>query len=122
MEIKFFKPSPLFLLYNSETWTLTYTKEKLIGAFHRGLLRISINVRYSKIIKSTKLYTLTQQTPLTDRIRTRRRLSSGSYTQTTPRHPSAEVHSVLSYSTQTTSWQACTYMDRPCVKGPAEHF
>ena len=65
MEIKFFfKPSPLFLLYNSETWTLTYTKEKLIDAFHRGLLRISINVRYPKIIKSTKLYTLTQQTPL----------------------------------------------------------
>ena len=45
-------------------WTLTYTKEKLIDAFHRGLLRISINVRYPKIIKSTKLYTLTQQTPL----------------------------------------------------------
>ena len=59
-----FKPSPLFLLYNSETWTLTYTKEKLIDAFHRGLLRISINVRYPKITKSTKLYTLTQQTPL----------------------------------------------------------
>ena len=50
------------LLYNSETWTLTYTKEKLIDAFHRGLLRISINVRYPNIIKSTKLYTLTQQT------------------------------------------------------------
>ena len=66
MEIKFFKPSPLFLLYNSEMWTLTYTKEKLIDAFHIGLLRISINVRYPKIImiKSTKLYTLAQQTPL----------------------------------------------------------
>ena len=60
------------LLYNSETWILTDTQEKKIDSFHRRLLRICINVRYPKIIKSTKLYTLTQQTPLSDRIRARR--------------------------------------------------
>ena len=82
------------LLYNSETWTLTYTKEKLIDAFHRRLLRISINVRYPKIINSTKLYTLTQQTPLSDRIRIRRLSLLGHILRL---HPDTPVQKSIQY-------------------------
>ena len=60
------------LLYNSETWTLTSTLEKEIDSFHRRILRIAINIRYPKILSNKKLYTLTKETPLSEKIRRRR--------------------------------------------------
>ena len=46
--------------------------EKSLNSFHRRLLRIAINVRYPKIIKSKKLYTLTKQKPVSQNIQKRR--------------------------------------------------
>ena len=60
------------LLYNSETWTITTTLENSINAFHRRLLRIAINYRYPKIIGNDKLYQMTNETPLSDKIQKRR--------------------------------------------------
>ena len=60
------------LLYNSETWIMTQNQEQLIDGFHRRLLRLSLNIRYPKTISTEKLYTLTQEIPLSDRIRKRR--------------------------------------------------
>ena len=60
------------LLYNSETWTLTSTLEKSLDAFHRRLLRIALNVKYPKIIKNEKLYSITKESPISTKIRKRR--------------------------------------------------
>ena len=60
------------LLYNSETWIMNKNQEELIDGFHRRLLRLSLNIRYPKTISTKKLYTLTQEIPLSDRIRKRR--------------------------------------------------
>ena len=60
------------LLYNSGTWIMTQNQELLIDSFHRRLLRLSLNIRYPKTISTEKLYTLTQEIPLSDRIRKRR--------------------------------------------------
>ena len=60
------------LLYNSETWTLTTTLEKELNSFHRKLLRISLNYRYPKTIKNNKLYKLTQENPISEKIKKRR--------------------------------------------------
>ncbi|MCP3931782.1 MAG: hypothetical protein GY705_22125, partial [Bacteroidetes bacterium] len=57
------------LLYNSETWTLTASMEKSLDSFHRRLLRIAIDIKYPKIIKSSKLYTLTEEKPVSEKIR-----------------------------------------------------
>ena len=70
----------LVLLYNSETWTLTQTHELYLDAFHRRLLRIDTNCRYPKIIPNEKLYTLTKEVPLSDKVRKRRLNSFRSYT------------------------------------------
>ena len=60
------------LLYNSETWSLTATLEQSIDSFHRRLLRICLNYRYPKRISSEKLYTLANESPLSDKIGRRR--------------------------------------------------
>ena len=60
------------LLYNSETWTLTQTLEKSLNSFHRRLLRIALNIKYPKIISSQKLYNITKEVPITERIKRRR--------------------------------------------------
>ena len=60
------------LLYNTETWTLTSKLTDAIDSFHRRLLRIAINIKYPRIIKNEKLYTLTQEIPLSQKIRKRR--------------------------------------------------
>ena len=60
------------LLYNSETWTLTATLEKYLDQFQRRLLRIAINCRYPKRISNEKLYTLTREISISDKVRKRR--------------------------------------------------
>ena len=60
------------LLYNSETWTLTQTLENTLDSFHRKLLRIALNYRYPKIINNKNLYTLSQEIPLSQKIKKRR--------------------------------------------------
>ena len=60
------------LLYNSETWALTSTLANEVDAFHRRLLRISINIRYPKLISDKKLYTLTKEPLLSEKIQKRR--------------------------------------------------
>ena len=60
------------LLYNSETWILTSNLEESLNYFHRRLLRIAININYPKIITNEKLYTLTNETPLSEKIKRRR--------------------------------------------------
>ena len=60
------------LLYNSETWTLTTTLEKSLDAFHRKLLRIALNYIYPKIISNEKLYHLSKEIPLSQKIKKRR--------------------------------------------------
>ena len=60
------------LLYNSETWTLTKTLEKSLDAFHRKLLRIALNYRYPKTISNKKLYKLSQETPISEKLKKRR--------------------------------------------------
>ena len=73
-KIKIFKTyvEPI-LLYNSETWILTATLENQLDAFHRKLLRISVNIRYPKIITNEKLYTLTKEIPLSEKIRKKKK-------------------------------------------------
>ncbi len=46
--------------------------EKSLDSFHRRLLRIAIDIQYPKIIKSSKLYTLTEEKPVSEKIRRRR--------------------------------------------------
>ena len=82
------------LLYNSETWTLTSKLEKAIDSFHRRILRIAINIRYPKIIKSQKLYTLTNETPLSEKIRKRRRSLLGHILRL---HPDTPAQKALNY-------------------------
>ena len=60
------------LLYNSETWTLTATMEQALDGFHRKLLRIALNYIYPKVISNEKLYTLTREIPLSEKIKRRR--------------------------------------------------
>ena len=60
------------LLYNSETWSLTATLENSLNAFHRRLLRIAINARYPKIVSNEKLYKITNEIPISEKIKKRR--------------------------------------------------
>ena len=60
------------LLYNSETWTLTATLENTLNAFHRRLLRITLNSKYPKVISNHKLYHITKEVPITRKIKKRR--------------------------------------------------
>ena len=59
-------------LYNAETWTLTDALANIIDSFHRRLLRITVNIRYPKLISNKKVYNLTKQTPWTKIIKKRR--------------------------------------------------
>ena len=43
------------LLYNSETWALTPTLENSLDLFHRRLMRIAVNIRYPKKIRTQEL-------------------------------------------------------------------
>ena len=60
------------LLYNSETWTLTKTIEDSLNSFHRRLLRIALNVKYPKKISNAKLYKITKEIPISEKIKKRR--------------------------------------------------
>ena len=82
------------LLYNSETWIMTQKQEELIYSFHRRLLRISLNIRYPKTISTEKLYTLTQEIPLSDRIRKRRLVLLGHILRL---HPETPAQRALQY-------------------------
>ena len=82
------------LLYNSETWTLTGTLEKSINSFYRRLLRIAINHRYPKIIGNEKLYYLTKQTPLSEKIKKRRLALLGHMLRL---HPETPAQKALEY-------------------------
>ena len=51
-------------LYNSELWTLTKTKEKLIDSFHRKILRTAcVNIRWPKKLSNNKFYEITGVKP-----------------------------------------------------------
>ena len=82
------------LLYNSETWIMTQKQEELIYSFYRRLLRISLNIRYPKTISTEKLYTLTQEIPLSDRIRKRRLVLLGHILRL---HPETPAQRALQY-------------------------
>ena len=60
------------LLYNCKTWVLTKKLENSLNSFHRRLLRIAVDYRYPKKIKNEKLYTLTKEIPLNQKIKRRR--------------------------------------------------
>ena len=59
-------------LYNSKLWTLTGTLEKEIEAFHRKLLRITINFKWPKVVSNEKLYQLISATKWSTIIKKRR--------------------------------------------------
>ena len=79
------------LLYNSETWTLTATLEKSLDAFHRRLLRIALNVKYPKVISSQKLYSLTREIPISNKIKKRRLALFGHILRLDPETPAQRV-------------------------------
>ena len=59
-------------LYNSELWTLTITKEKLIGSFHRRILRTScLNIRWPKKVSKDEVYKRANTTPWSHQIKIR---------------------------------------------------
>ena len=60
------------LLYNSETWAMTENQEESLNAFQRRLLRIALNIRYPKIISNAKLYNITKEIPISEKIKRRR--------------------------------------------------
>ena len=82
------------LLYNSETWTLTPTLEKAVDSFHRRILKTAINIRYPKVISSQKLYTLTKEPPLSEKIRKRRLALLGHILRL---HPDTPAQRALQY-------------------------
>ena len=82
------------LLYNLETWTLTSNHEKLLDAFQRRLLRIAINCTYPKIIPNDKLYTLTKEVPISDKVRKRRLVLFGHILRL---HPDTPAQKALDY-------------------------
>ena len=79
------------LLYNSETWTLTTTLEKSLDAFHRRLLRIALNVKYPKVISSQKLYSLTKEIPVSNKIKKRRLALFGHILRLDPETPAQKA-------------------------------
>ena len=66
---------------------MTPTLEKNLDAFYRRILRISINYRYPKTISNDKLYTLTQETPISHKIRKRRLTLFGHILRLDPETP-----------------------------------
>ena len=79
------------LRYNSETWTLTSKLTDAIDSFHRRLLRIAINIKYPRIIKNEKLYALTQEIPLSQKIRKRRLTLLGHILRLDPETPAQKA-------------------------------
>ena len=79
------------LLYNSETLSLTTTLEKSIDSFHRRLLRTCLNYRYPKKISSDKLYTLANESPLSDKIGRRRLALLGHILRLHPETPAQKA-------------------------------
>ena len=79
------------LLYNSETWTLTKSLENSLNAFHSRLLRISLNIKYPKIISNQKLYNITKETPITERIKKRRIALLGHILRLDPETPAQKA-------------------------------
>ena len=78
-------------MYNSETWTLTKKMEEQLDSFHRRLLRIALNYRYPKIIKNSKLYTLTKEAPISETIRKRRLALFGHILRLDPETPAQKA-------------------------------
>ena len=62
---------PIFL-YNCELWTLSSKLEKQINSFQRRQMRVAINNRYPKTIKSEILYEMTNTEELSKTIKRRR--------------------------------------------------
>ena len=60
------------LLYNSETWAMTEKQEDSLNSFQRRLLRIALNIKYPKIISNSKLYSITKEIPISEKIKRRR--------------------------------------------------
>ena len=79
------------LLYNSETWILTPTLEKVIDAFHRKLLRISLNYIYPKKISNVKIYNLSKEIPLSEKIKKRRLTLFGHILRLDPNTPAQKA-------------------------------
>ena len=82
------------LLYNCETWILTTKQENSINSFHRRLLRIALDYRYPKIINNEKLYTLSNEIPLTEKIKKRRLNLLGHILRL---HPNTPAQKALNY-------------------------
>jgi exonuclease III len=61
------------LLYNASTWATNATFDKQIDGFHRRQLRHVLNYKYPKIIKNEDLYRITNTTPVSGRIKNRRK-------------------------------------------------
>ena len=57
------------LLYNSETWAMTEKQEDSLNSFQRRLLRIALNIKYPKIISNAKLYSITKEIPISEKIK-----------------------------------------------------
>ena len=99
------------LLYNSETWTLTPTLEKAVDSFHRRILRTAINIKYPKVISSQKLYTLTKEPPLSEKIRKRRLALLGHILRLHP-HPCPESPPILHDPAPTSRRKTAHDLDR----------
>ena len=59
-------------LYNSELWSMNATREKIIDAAHRRLLRYSLNIRWPTIMTDEEVYRATKEKPWSEVIRIRR--------------------------------------------------
>ena len=79
------------LLYNSETWSLTKSLENSLNSFHRRLLRIALNIKYPKVISNEKLYSITKETPITERIKRRRLALLGHILRLDPETPAQKA-------------------------------
>ena len=99
------------LLYNAKTWTLTKTLEDNLNAFQRRLLRITLNIKYPKIISNQKLYNITKEIPLTERIKKTPR-PPRTHPTTKRRHACTESPPVLFGSTKAPSQQTSNHMDQ----------
>ena len=70
------------------------TLGKTVDSFHRRIMRVAINVRYPKIITNQKLYTLTKEPPISEKIRKRRLALLGHILRL---HPDTPAQKALRY-------------------------
>ena len=82
------------LLYNSEAWALTKTLEDSLNSFHRRLLRIALNIKYPKVISNEKLYKITNEIPISRKIKKRRLALFGHILRL---HPNTPAQKALQY-------------------------